>query len=188
MARRPTTRFECQDCGASSPGWLGRCPECGAWDSLVEAAAPGYRQRSTEGSETPSLLTLSDITEEQLQRISTGIPVLDRVLGGGLVPGSAVLLAGEPGIGKSTLLLQLADGLGKGGHSVLYLSAEESGRQLRLRADRLRCDPAALRIVADTVVEPLLALLATDGFPVLLVDSVQALRRARPRPRTGIEK
>ena len=150
MGRRPTSQFVCQECGARSPGWLGRCPECGGWDSLIEeiqateASARGNRSAMAE------TLELSRIREEDLRRLPTGMVVLDRVLGGGLVPGSAVLLSGEPGIGKSTLLLQLADGLGKAARRVLYFSAEESGRQLRLRADRLGCEPEGLAVVADT--------------------------------------
>lgn len=136
-------------------------------------SAPSAPARSVPAAETMNLNRFSD---EDLRRIPTGMPVLDRVLGGGLVPGSAVLLAGEPGIGKSTLLLQLADGLGIDAQKVLYLSAEESGRQLRLRADRLRCEPSGLAVVADTALEPTLEILTAGAFRIVLVDSVQAVR------------
>ena len=176
MGRRPTTQFVCQECGARSPGWLGRCPECGGWDSLIEEILP--TAASTGGALGAPAVTmeLSGIRENDLRRLPTGMAILDRVLGGGLVPGSAVLLSGEPGIGKSTLLLQLADGLGRVAKKVLYLSAEESGRQLRMRADRLGCEPAGLAVVADTLLEPILEILTTDEFQVVLVDSVQAVK------------
>lgn len=176
MARRATSHFACQECGAQSPGWLGRCPDCGAWDSLVEEIDAADRGGRVRRSIAPEPIRLGAIAEDTLGRLATGMPVLDRVLGGGMVPGSAILLAGEPGIGKSTLLLHLADGLGKAGHRVLYLSAEESGRQLRLRADRLGCEAAELRVVADTALEPVLDLLDEGGFAVALVDSVQAVK------------
>lgn len=176
MARRPQTQFVCQECGARSPGWLGRCPECGGWDSLIEESAPAAALGGTAAALAPKTVELSSISDNDLERLPTGMVVLDRVLGGGLVPGSAVLLSGEPGIGKSTLLLQLADGLAKGSQKALYVSAEESGRQLRLRADRLGCDPSGLAVVADTALEPILELLTTEDFAVVLVDSVQAVR------------
>ena len=176
MGRRPTTQFVCQECGAHSPKWMGRCAECGGWDSLVEEAVQADSSLDRKDAPVPKTMTLSQIGEDDLVRRQTGLSVLDRVLGGGLVPGSVVLLAGEPGIGKSTLLLQLANGLGRHGQRVLYLSAEESGRQLRLRADRLGCDPAGLTVVADTTLESTLELLANDSFSVVLVDSIQAIR------------
>jgi len=176
MGRRPTTQFVCQECGARCPGWLGRCPECGGWGSLIEEALPTAASTAGSRGAVADILELSRIPEDDLRRLPTGMDVLDRVLGGGLVPGSAVLLAGEPGIGKSTLLLQVADGLGKEARRVLYLSAEESGRQLRLRADRLGCEPAGLAVVADTSLEPVLEVLATGDFSVVLVDSVQAVK------------
>lgn len=176
MGRRPTSQFVCQECGARSPGWLGRCPECGGWDSLIEEIQATEASARGNKSAMAETLELSRIREEDLRRLPTGMVVLDRVLGGGLVPGSAVLLSGEPGIGKSTLLLQLADGLGKAARRVLYFSAEESGRQLRLRADRLGCEPEGLAVVADTTLEPVLEILAREAFQVVLVDSVQAVR------------
>lgn len=177
MTSRPVTHFECQACGSQSPKWLGRCPECGAWDSLVEESAP--RHRAAAGRQSPAEVSkLAELVESRGHRLTSGIPVLDRALGGGMVAGGAVLLGGEPGIGKSTLLLQLAEGLVQQGLPVIYLSAEESGRQLRLRADRLGCDAGELEVVAENSLEPLLALLAAKRYAVALVDSIQAVRSA----------
>ncbi len=178
MGRRSATRFVCQECGAQSPGWLGRCPECGGWDSLIEEVVTVGSAAAEVAADAAEPIDLSRFAEDELSRNSTGMHVLDRVLGGGLVPGSAVLLAGEPGIGKSTLLLQLAGGLAPQSGRVLYLSAEESGRQLRLRADRLRCEVDGLDVIAGTSLEPVLQRLATDPWRVVLVDSVQAVRTA----------
>jgi DNA repair protein RadA/Sms len=176
MGRRPTTIFVCQECGGSSPKWLGRCPDCGAWDCLVEEVQPDSVTRGDEASRMPEVLSLQAVEEEEARRTPTGTPILDRVLGGGLVTGSAVLLAGEPGIGKSTLLLQLADSLGSTAGTVLYVSAEESASQLRLRAERLGCNAAGVQLIAETALESIQQALAADRYQAILVDSVQAIR------------
>src|SRR5678815_4636886 len=134
MAKRPSTVFVCQECGSQSPKWLGRCADCGAWNSLVEersaenggaaAGAGGHRYALPGASGSARLY--SDIEIEQHARLSTGIGEFDRVLGGGVVPGSLVLLGGEPGIGKSTLLLQAAANMARSIGPVLYSSGEES--------------------------------------------------------------
>src|SRR5262245_35620145 len=131
MAKRPPTVFVCQECGAQSPKWLGRCADCGAWNSFVEerpqpesAAAAEHRYAVAGLAGTAQLY--ADIAIEQHARLTTGIDELDRVLGGGVVPGSLVLLGGEPGIGKSTLLLQAAANLARSVGPVLYSSGEES--------------------------------------------------------------
>src|SRR5664280_3148466 len=125
-------------CGLCAPQWIGRCPECGAWSTLVEERSADAPPRG--GAIVPSgsaPVRLSDVAAAAVPRILTGIADMDRVLGGGLVPGSVVLVGGEPGIGKSTLLLQVAARLSERVGSVLYVSAEESARQVRMRADRL---------------------------------------------------
>ena len=181
---RPRTRFVCQACGYASPRWLGRCTECEAWDSFVEEAAPAPRAASrglgggTGSGAAMSVaapLPLGAVGEEAAVRFGSGMALLDRVLGGGVVAGGAVLLAGEPGIGKSTLLLQLAEALARSGRRVLYASAEESTRQLRLRAERLGCGHPGLLVAGETAVEAVLGAAEQAKPEVLFVDSIQAV-------------
>jgi DNA repair protein RadA/Sms len=172
------TVFVCQACGHRASGWLGRCPECGGWSTLVEETAPlpgGGKKRSAARRAAP-LAALGEIETDAVERTSTGIAPLDRVLGGGLVRGGTVLLAGEPGIGKSTLLLQVAAYLAAAGRSVAYVSAEESPRQLRLRAERLGAAAASVGVMGETDLEAIAAGVDAAAPDVLLVDSVQALR------------
>ena len=141
MARiKRTTSFVCQECGYDTPQWLGKCPECGVWNSLKEITITS----STEASILSPLSTksakpksLSEIVFSKTQRIQTNFTELNTVLGGGIVPGSAILLAGDPGVGKSTLLLQLCLSLAEQGKKVLYISGEESEQQIKMRATRL---------------------------------------------------
>ncbi|HYN42860.1 MAG TPA: AAA family ATPase, partial [Thermoanaerobaculia bacterium] len=152
MARRPGRVFTCTACDAQSPRWLGRCPECGGWNTFVEGeperpARPGERAPATTRS---PILRMQDVDATDSPRLLTGLADVDRVLGGGLVPGSVVLLGGEPGIGKSTLLLQVAARLVAHAGQVLYVSAEESARQVRLRADRLGAVVDGLHLLAET--------------------------------------
>lgn len=173
----PRTVYTCQSCGSQSPKWLGRCPECGAWSSFVEETVEG-RPRATGRPVAGAAvwMPLAEVEQEGVTRASSGLPALDRVLGGGIVAGGAVLLAGEPGIGKSTLLLQVADRLAATERRVVYASAEESPRQLRLRAERLGVTESGVLVAGETRLEALLA--ATEGATpdVLLIDSIQALR------------
>ncbi len=165
------TIYVCQQCGYRSPKWLGRCPGCGQWETLVEE-----RPKETRVTvEIPKPLPLSELPYEEGQRISTGLKELDQVLGGGLVPGSLVLLGGDPGIGKSTLLLQVMHHLALGGYKVLYLSAEESIQQIKLRASRLKIEAEGLFILSETNLD--LALEALDELSpsVLVVDSIQTV-------------
>lgn len=173
----PRTVYTCQSCGSQSPKWLGRCPECGAWSSFVEETVEGRpRASSRPGAGAAVFVPLAEVEQEGVTRASSGLPALDRVLGGGIVAGGAVLLAGEPGIGKSTLLLQVADRLAATERRVVYASAEESPRQLRLRAERLGVTESGVLVAGETRLEALLA--ATEGATpdVLLIDSIQALR------------
>ena len=169
------TAFVCQACGHRSAKWLGRCPECEAWSSFVEEAATA---RPSSGPRAAAkAVALAEIEREAVGRTPSGLAPVDRVLGGGVVAGSAVLLAGEPGIGKSTLLLQLAHRLAAGGRRVLYASAEESPRQLRLRAERLgAAETANVLVVGETELEAVEGAIAERQPEVVLVDSIQALR------------
>ena len=170
------TLYVCQACGHRTSGWLGRCPECGEWSSFVEEVAEGPRRRTRRQRGAAQAVPLAQIDREAVDRLSTGFPAVDRVLGGGLVRGAAVLLAGEPGIGKSTLLLQLAARAAGDGRAVVYVSAEESARQLRLRAERLGVAGSELLVLGETALEPVLAAVEAARPALLIIDSVQALR------------
>jgi DNA repair protein RadA/Sms len=161
--------FVCSACGYEALKWLGRCPECGEWNTLVERAGPAR-------SEAAAAAPLAEVGAEADRRLQTGIAEFDRVLGGGLVPGSLVLLGGEPGVGKSTLLLQAAAGVCAQGHTVLYAAGEESLPQVRARAGRLGALHPRLLAVAETDPERLAGLIGRTGAAVAVVDSVQSLR------------
>jgi DNA repair protein RadA/Sms len=172
--------FVCQECGAQSPKWLGRCADCAAWNSLVEervaepATVPaGHRYDSL--TQAGSAHLYADIETSTSARIPTGIGELDRVLGGGIVPGSMVLLGGEPGIGKSTLLLQAAANVARTVGSVLYSSGEESEHQVKLRGERLGVGRAPLYLLAETCLERILEELTRLRPALLIVDSIQTL-------------
>ncbi len=169
--------FVCGACGARHPKWSGQCSDCGAWNSIEEvAAAPrrGERGGYTGGAGGVRVENLAEVSPEQRERIPSGIGELDRVLGGGLVPGSVVLLGGDPGIGKSTLLLQACEALGARG-PVLYVSGEESPQQIGLRARRLGVAGHGIRLLAETCVERVLAHAAEEQPRVMVVDSIQTL-------------
>jgi DNA repair protein RadA/Sms len=178
------TVYTCQQCGYQSRKWLGRCPDCGAWNSLVEeredstlsaaALARGLGGASGKGAKAKIAPTrYEQVPSQDDARLSSGIAELDRVLGGGIVPGSLLLIGGDPGIGKSTLLLQMAAGLSAAGERVLYVSGEESERQIKLRGDRLGLRPGDLHLLPETCLERVWEVV-TDLKPTLIVvDSVQ---------------
>jgi DNA repair protein RadA/Sms len=181
------SKYVCQQCGYESTGWLGKCPECGTWNSLVETVSQssGSKVRSKSSSTVHQLnsnpIKLSDIKNSATTRISTKISELDRVLGGGLVPGQVVLIAGEPGIGKSTLLTQLASQLSvqqsNSSSVVLYVCGEESAAQVKVRADRLGIKKNNISLLeetdADAVVDQISVVNAT--FSAVIVDSIQTM-------------
>jgi DNA repair protein RadA/Sms len=175
------TVFVCQECGAQSPKWLGRCADCGAWNSLVEeraaeaGGAPAAGHRYALAGAAGSARLYADIEIEQHARLSTGIGEFDRVLGGGLVPGSLVLLGGEPGIGKSTLLLQAAANMARGIGPVLYSSGEESEHQIKSRGERLAVGDAPLYLLAETCLERILEEVARIKPALVIVDSIQTV-------------
>ncbi len=171
---RPVTVFSCQTCGAVSPKWLGRCPDCAQWNSYVEEARTEASRAGPQPPGKPST-SIGEVFAEDGRRLTTGLPGLDRVLGGGLVAGSVVLLGGEPGIGKSTLLLQAGRGLAQGSRDVLYASAEESVQQVRLRGERLGILDGRLRVLAETDVSRILGEAEALSPAVLVIDSIQAV-------------
>ena len=179
---RPPSRYVCQACGTSHLRWEGQCRGCGAWDTLVETIVRGSserRQRHPPSSEPATPRPLSELETSEPDRRPTGLPELDRVLGGGLVRGSIVLLGGEPGIGKSTLVLEAAAGLAERDGPVLYVSGEESAGQLRLRAARLgltdRPAAEAVHVLAETDVERIIEATRRMAPSMVVVDSVQTL-------------
>ena len=167
--------YSCTECGASSPKWQGQCPGCGEWNTLVESVAEkatGHRFESL--APTARLQTLSEIEARETERIPTGIGEFDRALGGGLVPGGVVLIGGDPGIGKSTLLLQALSLLSLN-QKVLYISGEESGEQVALRARRLSLDTRQLQLMAEINLERILHTLQVELPQVAVIDSIQTL-------------
>jgi len=162
------TQFTCQSCGAFSPKWLGRCPACGEYNTMVEEAVTVAEERPPA---EPKLLAQVPYAEEK--RKSIGNSEMDRVLGGGLVKGSFILLGGDPGIGKSTLMLQISDFIARSGGSVLYVSGEESAYQIRLRAERLGISGQAINFLAETELETILATARTLKPDLLIIDSIQ---------------
>jgi DNA repair protein RadA/Sms len=169
--------FVCQDCGAQSPKWLGRCPDCSAWNSFVEekAIAPNSRDVARPALGGGSARLYAEVGAVAAERLGTGIDEFDRVLGGGIVPGSLVLLGGEPGIGKSTLLLQAAANFAVRIGPVLYCSGEESEHQIKMRGDRLGVGAAPLYLLAETCVERIVEEATRLKPSLLIVDSIQTV-------------
>src|SRR4051794_18041616 len=178
--KHPKTLFACQECGSQSPKWLGRCADCGAWNSFVEeraepAAAEAMAHRYASAAAPANARLYADIALEQHERLSTGIGEFDRVLGGGIVPGSLMLLGGEPGIGKSTLLLQAAANMARTIGPVLYSSGEESEHQIKSRGERLAVGRAPLFLLAETCLERILEEIARIKPALVVVDLVQTI-------------
>lgn len=174
------SQFVCQQCGYETSKWMGKCPECGEWNSLVETVVSTRTRIMDNGkriTESKHVL-LSDISSKSTKRISTMIYELDRVLGGGVVPGQVTLIAGEPGIGKSTLLLQAADKLGTTGNTALYVSGEESTSQIKIRADRLGIKSKNITLLESTDIDSVLNTIYSFKDRVLqavIVDSIQTM-------------
>ena len=170
-------RYVCANCGSVSSRWLGRCPQCGEWNTMMEEQAvpeppKGVGARQGKGAK-PALL--QDIAMEQMSRVRTGIGELDRVLGGGIVPGALILLSGDPGIGKSTLVLQIADAVCRHAGAVLYGSGEESAGQIKVRAERLGITASNLIIQADTSLDAVLQEAKRRRPVLLIIDSIQTM-------------
>ena len=172
---RQKTLFYCTQCGNETPKWAGRCPACGAWNTIVEQPSPTVSKERKGGVRVTRRATpITELSAQEEVRFSTGVGELDRVLGGGAVTGSLVLVGGAPGIGKSTLLLQICGSL-DGRFRVLYVSGEESARQLKLRAQRLGVERDSLLVLSETALEDVLDTAAEEQPDVLIVDSIQTL-------------
>jgi len=177
------TLYACHACGGTTPRWLGKCPHCNAWNSLVETVAdapsPPSKNRlsaATKGlAPTAELAVLSEIEAADVARTPTGLGELDRVLGGGMVEGGVVLIGGDPGIGKSTLLLQALDALQRAGLDTLYVTGEESGAQVALRSRRLGLAQSQVKVLAEIQLETILATLEAQQPAIAVIDSIQTL-------------
>ena len=168
------TQFICQSCGGRAPKWMGRCPACGEWDTLVEEPARQSTQQPSASFGDPPL-PLDAIPSDAEARVKCRIEELDRVLGGGLVAGSVVLVGGDPGIGKSTLMLQNMGALAELGHEVLYVSGEESARQIRMRSERLSVSSPRILVLTETCLEHIVKVVGDVRPEALVVDSIQTM-------------
>ena len=172
------TLFVCQNCGHKSGKWLGKCPECGEWNSLVEEKAQTSRRSGSRNGfklRDVSAVPYTEIESQDDVRITSGVTEFDRVLGGGIVPGTLVLIGGDPGIGKSTLLLQVADRLSDAGALVLYISGEESERQIKLRGERLGIEAKKVYLLPETNLENVINEIERLKPGAIIVDSIQTV-------------
>ncbi len=181
MAKRKST-YQCSACGYETPGWLGKCPACGAWNTLEEiipaaAAEPAPKQYKQRGGTGGDATRLSDVETGEQVYTSSGMEELDRVLGGGIVTGALILVGGDPGIGKSTLLLQICAYLSRTGKRVLYVSGEESARQIRLRADRLGAGKSEMFILTENAMDAVEEKMRRIGPDFCVIDSIQTMYR-----------
>ncbi len=177
MAKKKTM-FECQHCGFTSAKWMGKCPNCGAWDSLVELSEQQQdvlRQTAKAATGKAKAQPIVDIVHTEVERFASGDAELDMVLGGGVVPGSLTLIGGSPGVGKSTLLLKIGANIAAGGRNTLYVTGEESEGQVKLRADRLGANADTLYLLSEIRLEQVLTELSHRNYECLIVDSIQTL-------------
>jgi len=173
MPKNKTTIYTCSNCDSQFPKWLGRCPECGSWGTLEMKTASKDERKAISG-EAGEILDFEEIKVENYKRFETGIEEFDRVLGGGIVPGSLILIGGEPGIGKSTLVLQIATSL-KLQKPVLYISGEESAEQIKMRLDRLNLKSRDLKYLSETNIENIVATIDKFKPGLAIVDSIQTM-------------
>lgn len=174
MVSKNSTIFICSHCDAQSPKWSGRCLECGSWGTLTEQMVSKSQNDSVK-IPPAQIINLSDVKNSQADRLTTEILEFDRVLGGGIVPGSVVLLSGEPGIGKSTIIAQIADRIAKNKNSVIYVSGEESASQIKSRFDRLKCDLNNIKFISETEIEKIISALDDAKPALVIIDSIQTV-------------
>src|SRR3954468_23749336 len=173
-ASRARSTYRCSECGWETPRWVGRCGECQAWGSVAEAGGQPVG-RTAAGPVSAPARPITEVPIEDSRSRTSGVPELDRVLGGGIVPGAAVLLAGEPGVGKSTLLLEVAAQTARSGRRVLYVTGEESASQVRLRSERTSAVQEQLFLAAETDLGAVLGQVEQVRPDLLVVDSVQTI-------------
>ena len=174
--KKDKSSFVCQQCGYMSPKWLGKCPSCSCWNCFAEeivalAETGGRNEIKFDGKPMP----ISEIPAEEGKRILTGVTEVDRVLGGGIVIGSAILVGGEPGIGKSTLMLQVMKNLAAGGRKVLYVSGEESAHQIRMRSRRIGAEAKDLLVLVEVSLEKIIEQIRENEPDVVVIDSIQTV-------------
>lgn len=181
MAKAKTTAFFCKECGYESAKWMGQCPACREWNTMVEEPVGKKGASAPTGRQAPLLKSrparLSEISIEEKDRVTTGYGELDRVLGGGVVAGSLVLVGGDPGIGKSTLLLQVCGNLAASGQKVLYISGEESLKQIKLRANRIGTMTGDLKFQCETILDHIRDTIIEEKPDVVIIDSIQTMYR-----------
>ncbi|WOE68846.1 DNA repair protein RadA [Hydrogenimonas thermophila] len=178
MAKKKVSLFECQACGMQSAKWMGKCPNCGAWESFIELSAEQQKVLNEISKTTTSpskAKPITQIEEEEVSRFSSQDSELDLVLGGGIVPGSLVLIGGSPGIGKSTLLLKIGGNLAQQNRKVLYVSGEESGGQIKMRANRLGANHDNLYLLSEIRLEAVMSEVAKKSYDLIIIDSIQTL-------------
>ncbi len=178
MAKKKTSTFECQHCGEQSSKWLGKCPSCGAWDSFIELSSEQIeivKQINKLSNEPSRAIPITQIEQDNVTRFSTHNEEFDLVLGGGVVPGSLTLIGGSPGVGKSTLLLKIAGNLAKTGKKVLYVSGEESGGQIKMRATRLNANEDNLFLLSEISLEAIQDELLRQDYEIAIIDSIQTI-------------
>ena len=181
MPKKKKTVYVCQECGYDAPKWLGRCPGCGAWNTMVEEVIQPEKNNGSGLSlglaEAQKPKPIAEVQVEDLPRFLTGSSELDRVLGGGIIPGSMVLIVGDPGVGKSSLTLRICAEVARKGRKVLYVTGEESTRQVRMRADRLQALADDLYVVSETNLETIETHIKNNKPDLLVIDSIQTIFR-----------
>ena len=175
MAKGKTSIFFCQSCGYESSKWMGQCPACKEWNTLVEEIVDKKQSTKTKRTENTKVSRISEISTNEQSRISTGFQELDRVLGGGIVEGSLILVGGDPGIGKSTLLLQVCRNLSERGEKILYISGEESLQQIKLRAQRIGEFSESLALLCETNLDIIQEVIRKEKPKAVIIDSIQTM-------------
>lgn len=175
MQKKEKFTFKCQACGGQTPKWMGKCPDCGTWDTLVEERIGAGVLKKKKSSFLSEPVLIDSVAVKETERLETGVAEFDRVLGGGIVDGSLILIGGDPGIGKSTLMLQILSILSNAGKKCLYVSGEESVQQISMRGKRLDSHGSALFVVSETDLDSILAMVELSKYDALVIDSIQTV-------------